>query len=73
MIQNLVELVAELALQVFDIIVAGAEMPELIQFLLKCPQRTEILFARAAGLDISILKEGVNRMCCNFQGGWLVT
>jgi hypothetical protein len=44
----------------FDIVVAGIEMPERTQFFLKCPQGNEVFLLCVAGLDISILKERVN-------------
>lgn len=59
LLQQLVQLVAELALQVFDIVVDGVEVPELFQFVLKCPQGVQVFFARVAGLYVSILEEGV--------------
>ena len=45
-LQHLVELVAELEFQVFDIVVGGVEVPELTQFFLKCPQGVEVFLPR---------------------------
>ena len=44
----------------FNIVIVGVEVPELLQFVLKCPQGIEVFSPRAAGLDVSILKERVN-------------
>jgi hypothetical protein len=53
-------LIAELAFQVFDIVVAGVEVPEGTQFFLKCPQGIEVFLPCVPGLEVSILKESVN-------------
>jgi hypothetical protein len=45
---------------VFDVVVVGVEVPEAAQLFLKCPQGIQIVLPRAAGLDVSILEEGVD-------------
>jgi hypothetical protein len=57
--QQLVQLVAELALQVFDTVIDGMEVPELFELVLKCPQRLEVLLGCTTGLDVSILEERI--------------
>lgn len=45
LLQQFVELVTELTLQVLDVVITGAEVPELVKLLLKRPQRIQVLFA----------------------------
>lgn len=44
----------------FDIRVLRVEVPEPVQFLLKRPQRAEIVLWQAARLDLRVFEEGVN-------------
>ncbi len=57
---HLVQLVPELALQVLDIVVVGVKVSKLVEFLLECPHRHQILLLCVAGLDVSVLEVCVN-------------
>lgn len=51
---HFVQLVPELALEVLDIVVVGVKVAKLVEFLLECPHRHQILLLRIAGLDVRI-------------------